>query len=47
MLGIAVLAFIVPPVSADLFPASGPVVSGRRRGFVSAVQLRRKMRHSK
>ena len=29
LLGIAVLAFIVPPVSADLFPASGPVVSGK------------------
>src|SRR5213076_1408602 len=29
MLGIAVLAFIVPPVSADLFPGSGPVVSGK------------------
>jgi len=39
MLGIAVLAFIVPPVSADLFPASGPVVSGKtaRLRFGSAV----------
>ena len=39
MLGIAVLAFIVPPVSADLFPASGPVVSGKtaRLRFGSAA----------
>src|SRR5438034_6202161 len=39
MLGIAVLAFIVPPVSADLFPGSGPVVSGKtaRLCFGSAV----------
>jgi len=29
LLGIAVLVFIIPPVSADLFPASGPVVSGK------------------
>ncbi len=34
MLGIAVLTFIVPPVSADLFPASGPVVSGKTARFV-------------
>jgi len=39
MLGIAVLAFIVPPVSADSFPASGPVVSGKtaRLRFGSAA----------
>ncbi|PYJ39136.1 MAG: hypothetical protein DME52_06030 [Verrucomicrobia bacterium] len=29
LLGIAVLALIVPPASADLFPDSGPVVSGK------------------
>jgi hypothetical protein len=29
LLGTAVLALIVPPVSADIFPASGPVVSGK------------------
>jgi hypothetical protein len=28
LLGIAVLAMIVPPASADLFPDSGPVISG-------------------
>jgi hypothetical protein len=29
LLGTAVLAVIVPPLSADTFPASGPVVSGK------------------
>jgi hypothetical protein len=29
LLGVAVFAWIVPPAVADLFPASGPVVSGK------------------
>jgi hypothetical protein len=29
LLGIAVFAWVVPPVIADLFPTSGPVVSGK------------------